>query len=222
MTTMTSHSRGATAISVISVDFGEGGTNDTGVKMMQGTSPSIDDNDDVAFQGTNGDLWIWKPGGTSTDTGLGMMTGTSPSISRDRASGAPLAGTPGNDRLNGSPRNDVIRGGRGNDRIRGGAGNDKLYGGPGNDRIYGGPGQRPISPPKTRSSTSAAPPPCSRDQEPIGSTSPIAAATIGWCARPVRLTTSLPTGAIASRAGAGARGGPSATCAAGSRAARTN
>ena len=43
----------------ISPDLGEDDGVDTGVTMVPGTSPSIDDNDDVAFQGSNGDLWIW-------------------------------------------------------------------------------------------------------------------------------------------------------------------
>ena len=75
-------------------------------------------------------------------------------------------------------------------------------------------------PATTGSSTTAAPRPCSRDREPTEPTSPIAAATIGSSARPVQLTTSLPTGAIESLSAAGASGRPSATCAASRRPAR--
>ena len=110
--------------------------------MMPGTSPSIDDGGEVAFQGKNGDLWIWKLGSSAVDLGLGMMAGTSPSISRDPGS-IPvnvIAGGPGNDRLNGTVRDDLMFGGRGNDVIHGRAGNEVIYGGPGNDRIDGGPG----------------------------------------------------------------------------------
>src|SRR6185312_3390131 len=44
-----------------------------------GTSPSINDNNDVAYQGSNGDLWVICCGGGG-DTGAKMMPGTSPSI----------------------------------------------------------------------------------------------------------------------------------------------
>jgi Ca2+-binding RTX toxin-like protein len=228
-------------------NLGKGGGGDSGVKMMAGTSPSIDDEDDIAVQGSNGDLWIWIAPATGVasgghDLGLGMKAGTSPSISMDpglAGAGRPQTshiGGPGNDRLNGGSRNDLIYGGRGNDLIRGGPGNDALYGGPGNDALYGGPGNDQIyggpgndliygGRVTTRStaarvtigsSTTAVPRPCSRDREPIWSTSPIAGATIGWCARPVRRTTSLPTGAIGSPAVARATGRPSATYRSGS------
>ena len=210
-----------------------GGGGDTGAKMMPGTSPSIDDQDDIAFQGINGDLWVWiaPAAGVASgahDLGLGMKAGTSPSISTGsgglggaRPQTSQIGGA-GNDRLNGGSRNDLIYGGRGNDRIRGGRGNDQLYGGPGSDRIFGGPATTSSTagrvttastagPATTGSSTTAAPRPCSRDRVPTGSTSPIAAATIGWRARPVRLTTSSPTGVIGSRAAAAASGRPSAS-----------
>ena len=85
MTRMTSRFRRATAISTWSYNQGASG-GDTGAKMMPGTSPSIDDHDDIAFQGSNGDLWIWIAPATGVasgahDLGLGMKAGTSPSIS---------------------------------------------------------------------------------------------------------------------------------------------
>jgi Ca2+-binding RTX toxin-like protein len=133
--------------------------------MMPGTSPSIDDQDDIAFQGSNGNLWIWIAPATGVasgahDLGLGMKAGTSPSISRDPGlvGGArpqtSRIGGPGNNRLNGGFRNDLIYGGRDDDRIYGRRGKDQLYGGPGkdrihgepaNDRIYGGPGNDVLS-----------------------------------------------------------------------------
>jgi hypothetical protein len=64
--------------------------------MMPGSSPSIDDDDDIVFQGANGDLWDWLPGfpaGAGHDLHLGMMAGTSPSISRDPGVGGPPAPT---------------------------------------------------------------------------------------------------------------------------------
>jgi hypothetical protein len=63
---------------------------------MPGTSPSMDDDDDIVFQGANGDLWSWIPGfpaGAGHDLHLGMMAGTSPSISRDPGLGGPPAPT---------------------------------------------------------------------------------------------------------------------------------
>ena len=121
------------------------------MKMMPGTSPSIDDQDDIVVQGSNGDLWIWIAPAAGVLSGghdlhLGMKAGTSPAIGLDPGAlgGArpqtSRIGGPGNDRLNGGPRNDLIYGARGNDLIRGGRGNDQLYGGPGNDRIYGSRG----------------------------------------------------------------------------------
>ena len=51
--------------------------------MMAGTSPSISsyntNNDEIAFQGPHGNLWVTGPGGTY-NLGLGMAKGTSPSI----------------------------------------------------------------------------------------------------------------------------------------------
>jgi hypothetical protein len=47
--------------------------------MAAGTSPSMDLAGDIAFQGSNGDLWVTGPGGTY-DLGLGMLARTSPSI----------------------------------------------------------------------------------------------------------------------------------------------
>jgi hypothetical protein len=51
----------------------------TELRMMAGTSPSVE-HATVAFQGSNGHLWIYHWGGGARDTGLGMMPGTSPSI----------------------------------------------------------------------------------------------------------------------------------------------
>jgi hypothetical protein len=97
---------------------------------MAGTSPSINDNNDIAFQSSNGDLWIWLApasgvGSGAHDLRLGMKAGTSPSISKDpgvigaaRPQTSRIGG-PGNDRLNGRFRNDLIYGARGNYLIRG-------------------------------------------------------------------------------------------------------
>ena len=205
---------------------GSHGTGDAHLKMMPGTSPSIDDGGEVALQGKNGDLWIWKLGSSAVDLGLGMMAGTSPSISRDPGS-IPvnvIAGGPGNDRLNGTVRDDLMFGGRGNDVIHGRAGNEVIYGGPGNDRIDGGPGNDRIDggPGNDRIVDHQAPRSCSRKQGSTGSTWPMAAATIGCGAPPARPTTSLPTGVIRSRAAAGANGRPSAKSPSGSPAANAN
>ena len=127
---------------------------------MPGSSPSIDDEDDIAVQGSNGDLWIWiaPAAGVASgghDLGLGMKAGTSPSIALDPGLGAAWPqtsqiGGPENDRLKGGSRNDLIYGGRGNDRIRGAgattsstaarhvssaAGQRPMYGSPGNDAL---------------------------------------------------------------------------------------
>ena len=49
---------------------------------MAGTSPSkVDTDDKVAFQGSNGNLWIWP--NNDNDEGQAMMAGTSPSLNRD-------------------------------------------------------------------------------------------------------------------------------------------
>jgi Ca2+-binding RTX toxin-like protein len=63
----------------------EGGslTPDTGAAMLAGTSPSINVDGTVAFQGSNGSLWYsYEYRGTwqSADLGTAMMAGTSPSI----------------------------------------------------------------------------------------------------------------------------------------------
>jgi hypothetical protein len=58
---------------------GSFGTDDLQLEMMPGTSPSMDD-DDIMFQGTNGDLWDWIPGfptGSGHDLHRGMMADTS-------------------------------------------------------------------------------------------------------------------------------------------------
>ena len=49
---------------------------------MAGTSPSINDTGDIAYQGTDGHLKIRAPSGT-VETGPRMMAGTSPSINDD-------------------------------------------------------------------------------------------------------------------------------------------
>jgi Ca2+-binding RTX toxin-like protein len=132
------------------------GRSDTGLLMKEGTSPSIDHDGDVAFEGLNGTLWLWKAPkdrtgndpnerGNGADTGLGMMAGTSPSISRDADPpaaqiAAAASGSDGDDRLKGGSRNDLIFGRKGDDVVRGGSGNDVIYGGRGHDVIYGGPG----------------------------------------------------------------------------------
>lgn len=53
---------------------------DTHVKMFIGASPVIAQNDEVAFQGANGDLWYYNLG-HGYDTHLNMMDGTTPAIS---------------------------------------------------------------------------------------------------------------------------------------------
>jgi hypothetical protein len=71
-----------------------GGLNpiDTGLAMAAGTSPSIaytlidGGKYEVAFQGSNGDLWTTGIYGT-TDTGLRVMPGTSPAIAQIAAGG---------------------------------------------------------------------------------------------------------------------------------------
>ena len=122
---------------------------ETGLAMAPGTSPSIDEDGAVAFQGGNNNLWIWKSDGSATghgvDTGLGMMPETSPSISRDLELGEALmaaarGGDDGDDRLRGTSRNDLLVGLDGDDVIRARRGNDVIYGGPGDDVIHGGPG----------------------------------------------------------------------------------
>ena len=133
----------------------------------------------------------------------------------------------GNDVILGRAGGDVIDSGLGNDRVFGGPGNDVIHGGPGNDRLSGGPGTTSSTAARGRMSSTAAPATTgssiiraprshSQDRERTRSTLPTAAAATGWCARPVRLTTSLPTTAIGSRAAAGASGRPSATYASGS------
>jgi RTX calcium-binding nonapeptide repeat (4 copies) len=134
-------------------------------------------------------------------------------VSWSGAAASVIRGGPDNDRLKGGSGPNLIRGGRGNNRIRAGAGNDRSYGGPGNDRIHGGRGNDFLyggagtdllygGLGKDRMSTTGAPRPCSRSQETTWSTSTMAGATIGWCARPARSPMSLPTGAIGSRAAA--------------------
>jgi Ca2+-binding RTX toxin-like protein len=122
--------------------------------MWTGTSPSINDRGDVAFQDDTGNVYTYYGTG-NTNWHLGMMAGTSPSIiytlgaSRRTKFSRVIHGGPGNDRLDGGPRSDLIFGGRGNDtihaapgndRIDGGRGNDRIYTGRGNDTIYAGPG----------------------------------------------------------------------------------
>jgi hypothetical protein len=59
---------------------------EAGLSMWPGTSPSIAPAQNagngyaVAFEGSNGDLWLTGSGPGAQDTGLGMMPGTSPSI----------------------------------------------------------------------------------------------------------------------------------------------
>jgi hypothetical protein len=57
---------------------------DTGLPMLANTSPSVADDDTVAFHGANGDLWYWN--GSGQDTGLGEEFGTSPSITVSNSS----------------------------------------------------------------------------------------------------------------------------------------
>jgi Ca2+-binding RTX toxin-like protein len=53
----------------------------TQLAMMPGTSPSINDKNDIAFQASNGNLYLaYDEGGSGGDTGAKMMPGTSPSI----------------------------------------------------------------------------------------------------------------------------------------------
>ena len=64
---------------------GSAGDHDWGYAIASGTSPSIAGLSNggfaVAFQGTNGNLYIYISYGGLTNTGLGMAAGTSPSIS---------------------------------------------------------------------------------------------------------------------------------------------
>jgi Ca2+-binding RTX toxin-like protein len=123
------------------------GTGDTGLAMAAGTSPSIDAAGNVAFQGSNGNLWTYAGNGNgTTDTGAAMMAGTSPSIQPGLGFTAPppptsvIRGGPDDDRLDSGAGSDLIRGGAGNDVAHGGPGRDVTQGGPGKDRIYGGRG----------------------------------------------------------------------------------
>jgi hypothetical protein len=62
------------------------GNLDTGLPMAAYTAPSVSANGVVAFQGSNGDLWVYNynDSGTGYDTGHAMSTDdTSPSISAD-------------------------------------------------------------------------------------------------------------------------------------------
>ncbi len=143
------------------------------------------------------------------DLGLGMLAGTSPGIGLDPGLGGARPQTwqivgPGNNRLNGRSRNDLIYGARGNDLIYG----SRVTTSSTAARAMTASTARPAT---IGSSTTAAPRPCSRDREPTGSTSPTVGTTIGWRARPVRLTRSAPTRAIGSREAAEASGRPSAT-----------
>jgi Ca2+-binding RTX toxin-like protein len=115
--------------------------------MAAGTSPSIDAAGNVAFQGSNGNLWTYAGNGNgTTDTGAAMMAGTSPSIQPGLGFTAPppptsvIRGGPDDDRLDSGAGSDLIRGGAGNDVAHGGPGRDVTQGGPGKDRIYGGRG----------------------------------------------------------------------------------
>ena len=56
-----------------------GDPSDSGAGMMAGTSPSINDGGEIAFQANTGSLWTLGSGGGG-DSGAGMMAGTSPSI----------------------------------------------------------------------------------------------------------------------------------------------
>jgi hypothetical protein len=63
------------------------GASDTGLGMWAGTSPSINDNGEIAFMAAgSGSLWTTGPGGGGY-LSLGMMAGTSPSINDDWPSG---------------------------------------------------------------------------------------------------------------------------------------
>jgi Peptidase A4 family len=53
-----------------------------GEAMAPHTSPAIEPNGDVAFQGSNNDLWLYN-GSYSEDLGAGMAPGTSPAIQPD-------------------------------------------------------------------------------------------------------------------------------------------
>ncbi|MFJ9908954.1 hypothetical protein ACIRVK_40000 [Streptomyces sp. NPDC101152] len=66
----------------------------TGAPVRSGTRvalASVGSDYELAYQGTNGDLWVMAPDGTATDTGLGMAAGTSPSITATTASGYAVA-----------------------------------------------------------------------------------------------------------------------------------
>lgn len=60
------------------------------------------------------------------------------------ATGAPVDGLAGDDKIFGSSIAETIRGGSGNDTVVGGGGNDTLYGDSGNDKIYGQDGDDTI------------------------------------------------------------------------------
>lgn len=58
--------------------------NHTGIAMYQSTSPSFtnvstNSGYEIAFEGSNSDLWVTSGGSTAADSHLGMMPGTSPS-----------------------------------------------------------------------------------------------------------------------------------------------
>jgi hypothetical protein len=111
--------------------------------VAPGTSPSVNDRGEVAFQGSSGNLFTYGINGSATDWSAAMRAGTSPSINWELFSSQPsnvVRGTPHDDRLKGGSGGDLIRGRQGSDLIRGGEGRDVSYDGPGNDRIYGGPG----------------------------------------------------------------------------------
>jgi hypothetical protein len=66
---------------------------DSALQLASGTSPAIADvqgNNEVAFQGTNDDLWMSGPDG-QFDSGLGMKPGTSPAITPLFAGGYEVA-----------------------------------------------------------------------------------------------------------------------------------
>jgi hypothetical protein len=65
------------------VHTSEGGSQDLGLGMLAGTSPSIAALSGgwvAAFQANTGHLWVYTSEGGSHDLGLGMLAGTSPSI----------------------------------------------------------------------------------------------------------------------------------------------
>ena len=135
----------------------------TQLGVMAGTSPSINDKNDIAFQASNGDLYLaYNEGASGGDTGAKMMPGTSPSI--DDQDDIAFQGSNGDLWIWIAPATGVASGahdlglgmkagtspsislqpGLGGARPQtsqiGGPGNNRLNGGSRNDLIYGGRG----------------------------------------------------------------------------------